>query len=126
NAVPYGLTGGIHTLDPAHVERWLDEVEVGNAYVNRGVTGAIVRRQPFGGWKRSVIGPGAKAGGPNYVSQLGRWRAVHEPERGEEPSPAVPARPRSSAAGLEPAERSSLEHAIRSDARAWRTEFAAV
>ncbi len=74
NATAYGLTGGIHTLDPAEVEQWLAQVEVGNAYVNRSITGAIVRRQPFGGWKRSSIGPGAKAGGPNYVAQLGTWR----------------------------------------------------
>lgn len=126
NAVQYGLTGGIHTLDPAHVERWLERVEVGNAYVNRGTTGAIVRRQPFGGWKRSVIGPGAKAGGPNYVAQLGCWRAARDPEQGEEFAPRVAAIVRSFDAELEPADRASLEHAARSDARAWRTEFAAV
>ncbi len=74
NGVPYGLTGGIHTLDPTEVDRWLDGVEVGNAYVNRSTTGAIVGRQPFGGWKLSSVGPGAKAGGPNYVAQLGTWR----------------------------------------------------
>jgi RHH-type proline utilization regulon transcriptional repressor/proline dehydrogenase/delta 1-pyrroline-5-carboxylate dehydrogenase len=73
NGVPYGLTGGIHSLDQAEVDRWLDRVEVGNAYVNRHITGAIVRRQPFGGWKRSSIGPGAKAGGPDYLLQLGTW-----------------------------------------------------
>ncbi len=73
NATEFGLTGGIHTLDPGEVRQWLDRVEVGNAYVNRHITGAIVRRQPFGGWKRSAIGPGAKAGGPNYVMQLGTW-----------------------------------------------------
>ena len=73
NASEYGLTGGIHTLDPAEVDTWLDRVEVGNAYVNRVITGAIVRRQPFGGWKKSNVGPGAKAGGPNYVMQLGTW-----------------------------------------------------
>jgi RHH-type proline utilization regulon transcriptional repressor/proline dehydrogenase/delta 1-pyrroline-5-carboxylate dehydrogenase len=73
NDVPYGLTGGIHSLDPAEVEQWLDAVQVGNAYVNRHITGAIVRRQPFGGWKRSSVGPGAKAGGPDYLLQLGRW-----------------------------------------------------
>ena len=126
NAVPYGLTGGIHTLDPAHVQRWLERVEVGNAYVNRGVTGAIVGRQPFGGWKRSVIGPGAKAGGPNYVAQFGRWRTTHDPQQGEDLSPRVAALVRSFACELEPAERVSLERAARSDARAWRTEFAAV
>ena len=54
---------------------WLDRVEVGNAYVNRPITGAVVGRQPFGGWKRSSVGPTAKAGGPNYVLTLGRWSA---------------------------------------------------
>jgi RHH-type proline utilization regulon transcriptional repressor/proline dehydrogenase/delta 1-pyrroline-5-carboxylate dehydrogenase len=74
NATPFGLTGGIHSLDQAEIARWLERVEVGNAYVNRHVTGAIVRRQPFGGWKRSAVGPGIKAGGPNYVGSMGRWR----------------------------------------------------
>lgn len=74
NAGEYGLTGGIHTLDPTEADTWLEQVEVGNAYINRAITGAIVRRQPFGGWKRSSIGPGAKAGGPNYVTQLGIWQ----------------------------------------------------
>ena len=73
NGVPYGLTGGIHSLDPAEIDHWLAHVEVGNAYVNRHITGAIVQRQPFGGWKRSSIGPGAKAGGPDYLLQLGTW-----------------------------------------------------
>jgi RHH-type transcriptional regulator, proline utilization regulon repressor / proline dehydrogenase / delta 1-pyrroline-5-carboxylate dehydrogenase len=73
NAVSFGLTGGIHSLDEDEIATWLDRVEVGNAYVNRHITGAIVRRQPFGGWKASVVGPGAKAGGPHYVAQLGRW-----------------------------------------------------
>ena len=74
NSSDFGLTGGIHTLDPGEIDRWVDAVEVGNAYVNRPITGAIVQRQPFGGWKRSSVGPGAKAGGPNAVAQLGTWR----------------------------------------------------
>lgn len=73
NGTGFGLTGGIHSLDNAELEYWKEHVEVGNAYINRGITGAIVQRQPFGGWKKSVIGPGAKAGGPNYVAQLGTW-----------------------------------------------------
>lgn len=73
NAVPFGLTGGLHSLDEDEIATWLDRVEVGNAYVNRHITGAIVRRQPFGGWKASTVGPGAKAGGPHYVAQLGTW-----------------------------------------------------
>ena len=75
NATRYGLTGGLHSLDKSEVQRWLERVEVGNAYANRHITGAIVQRQPFGGWKRSVVGPGAKAGGENYVASLGSWVA---------------------------------------------------
>ena len=78
NAVDYGLTGGIHSLDPAEIDRWLDAVEVGNAYVNRGITGAIVQRQPFGGWKRSSVGTGAKTGGPDYLLQLGTWESTND------------------------------------------------
>ena len=78
NAVAFGLTGGLHSLDEAEIGTWLDTVEVGNAYVNRHLTGAIVGRQPFGGWKASVVGPGAKAGGPNYVTQLGTWSDAPE------------------------------------------------
>ncbi|MEO6126377.1 MAG: bifunctional proline dehydrogenase/L-glutamate gamma-semialdehyde dehydrogenase [Ilumatobacteraceae bacterium] len=84
NATPYGLTGGIHSLDPAEVRHWLDRVEVGNAYINRHITGAVVQRQPFGGWKRSSIGCGVKAGGPDYVLSLTRVHAA-------EPSPTVAA-----------------------------------
>src|SRR5262249_38192364 len=76
NLPAYGLTGGLHSLDPAEIAHWVEHVDVGNAYVNRHTTGAIVQRQPFGGWKRSVVGPGAKTGGPNYVGSLGRWRVV--------------------------------------------------
>lgn len=72
NGTSYGLTGGIHSLDTDEIDSWTNRVEVGNAYINRGTTGAIVRRQCFGGWKDSVVGPGAKAGGPNYVQQFGR------------------------------------------------------
>ena len=73
NAVDYGLTGGIESLDPTEIEHWLERVQVGNAYVNRHITGAIVRRQPFGGWKQSSIGPGAKPGGPGHLHSYGTW-----------------------------------------------------
>ena len=74
NAVDYGLTAGIHSLDPIEVKDWLSRVQAGNLYVNRGITGAIVERQPFGGWKRSCVGPSTKAGGPNYLLSLSSWR----------------------------------------------------
>ena len=77
NAVDYGLTAGLHSLDPDELATWLDDVEAGNLYVNRGITGAIVERQPFGGWKRSAVGAGAKAGGPNYLFGLGEWMPQH-------------------------------------------------
>ena len=75
NAVAYGLTAGLYTQDPDDLATWLDGVEAGNLYVNRGITGAIVQRQPFGGWKRSSVGAGTKAGGPHYLVGLGSWRA---------------------------------------------------
>lgn len=81
NDSAFGLTGGLHSLDPAEVEHWSERVEVGNAYVNRGITGAIVQRQPFGGWKASSVGPGAKAGGPGYVVQLGTWHPTDPLDR---------------------------------------------
>ncbi len=74
NAVAYGLTAGLYTQSPDDLAQWLDEVQAGNLYVNRGITGAIVQRQPFGGWKRSSVGAGTKAGGPNYLVGLGSWR----------------------------------------------------
>jgi RHH-type proline utilization regulon transcriptional repressor/proline dehydrogenase/delta 1-pyrroline-5-carboxylate dehydrogenase len=74
NAVPYGLTGGIHSLDDTEIEHWLERVEVGNAYVNRHTTGAVVRRQPFGGWKRSSVGRSAKTGGPDDVLRFTTFR----------------------------------------------------
>jgi len=68
----FGLTGGLQSLDEREIDYWREHIEVGNAYINRGTTGAIVQRQPFGGWKKSVFGY-AKAGGANYVPSLGQW-----------------------------------------------------
>ena len=73
NAPDYGLTAGIHSLDDNEVLSWINSVNNGNLYVNRGITGAIVRRQPFGGFKRSSVGPGLKAGGSSYLTQFGTW-----------------------------------------------------
>src|SRR5690606_15537269 len=91
NAGAYGLTGGLHSLDEGEITHWLSAVEVGNAYINRHTTGAIVQRQSFGGWKRSAVGPGAKAGGPNYVAQLGSWSQVGSPTTVGEIGPRVAA-----------------------------------
>jgi RHH-type proline utilization regulon transcriptional repressor/proline dehydrogenase/delta 1-pyrroline-5-carboxylate dehydrogenase len=73
NAPDFGLTGGAHSLDDRETQAWSEQVEAGNAYVNRHTTGAVVRRQPFGGWKRSCAGHRAKAGGPFYVASMGTW-----------------------------------------------------
>jgi RHH-type proline utilization regulon transcriptional repressor/proline dehydrogenase/delta 1-pyrroline-5-carboxylate dehydrogenase len=68
NATGYGLTSAIHSLDDREIAEWRRGIRAGNLYVNRGTTGAIVLRQPFGGLGRSCVGPGLKAGGPNYVA----------------------------------------------------------
>jgi RHH-type proline utilization regulon transcriptional repressor/proline dehydrogenase/delta 1-pyrroline-5-carboxylate dehydrogenase len=72
NGTPYGLTTGLHSLDEREHAYWSQRIEAGNCYINRGITGAIVQRQPFGGCKASNFGLGGKAGGPNYVLQLMR------------------------------------------------------
>ncbi len=77
----YGLTAGIQSLDEREIAKWRQKVQVGNAYVNRPITGAIVRRQPFGGWKHSSMGPGYKAGGPNYLCMLGTWVEKELPQK---------------------------------------------
>ncbi|UNX54905.1 bifunctional proline dehydrogenase/L-glutamate gamma-semialdehyde dehydrogenase [Georgenia sp. TF02-10] len=124
NATDYGLTGGLHSLDEAEIDHWQERVAVGNAYVNRHITGAIVRRQSFGGWKASVVGPGAKAGGPNYVAQLGHWRPDGEPTRRADPGPELSA----ALADLAPllpddGDRAWLRAAVGSDALAWAEEL---
>ena len=81
NSSDFGLTGGLHSLDPKEIELWREKVQVGNAYINRSTTGAIVRRQPFGGWKDSCVGPGPKAGGPNYVSAFCNWKQTDLPRK---------------------------------------------
>ncbi len=74
NSSEYGLTAGLQSLNKAERELWKNKIEAGNLYINRGITGAIVRRQPFGGMKRSAFGGGIKAGGPNYVASFLRFK----------------------------------------------------
>jgi len=89
NDSAFGLTAGIHSLDEAEIARWRDRVEAGNLYINRAITGAIVQRQPFGGWKSSNIGPGTKAGGPNYVNLFTRLSNADATRAGSAPSLAI-------------------------------------
>lgn len=128
NAVDYGLTAGIHSLDSDEVATWLDRVEAGNLYVNRGITGAIVQRQPFGGWKRSAVGAGAKAGGPNYLFGLGEWTPAELPAAapGAAVNPAVETLLAAAGSDLGAVEIEWLHRAAASDERAWVDEFGAV
>jgi RHH-type proline utilization regulon transcriptional repressor/proline dehydrogenase/delta 1-pyrroline-5-carboxylate dehydrogenase len=76
DSLPYALTGGLFSRSPASVERVVRRSPVGNLYVNRGTTGAMVGRQPFGGNRRS--GSGSKAGGPDYLLGFVEPRVVTE------------------------------------------------
>ena len=82
NQTGYGLTCGLHSLDEREHAQWKAGVRAGNLYINRGTTGAVVLRQPFGGMGKSSFGPGLKAGGPNYVAQFMKF------EEGECSDPA--------------------------------------
>ncbi|MDQ4501488.1 proline dehydrogenase family protein [Sinomonas sp. ASV322] len=129
NAIDYGLTSGLHSLDGAEIDCWTSTIQAGNLYVNRGITGAIVRRQPFGGWKRSAIGAGTKAGGPNYLVGLGSWvdAPVSRPQADDDGAthPSGPAAELFAAVGdaLSPEDSAWLAAALGSDAVAWSSEF---
>jgi RHH-type proline utilization regulon transcriptional repressor/proline dehydrogenase/delta 1-pyrroline-5-carboxylate dehydrogenase len=76
DASPFALTGGLFSRSPRTIAEVVQRSPVGNLYVNRNITGAMVGRQPFGGNRRSGIG--AKAGGPDYVVQFVEPRVVSE------------------------------------------------
>ncbi|MCD8489784.1 MAG: L-glutamate gamma-semialdehyde dehydrogenase [Desertifilum sp.] len=76
NGTNFALTGGLYSRTPSHIDRAAAEFEVGNLYINRNITGAIVARQPFGGFKLS--GVGSKAGGPDYLLQFLEPRVITE------------------------------------------------
>jgi RHH-type proline utilization regulon transcriptional repressor/proline dehydrogenase/delta 1-pyrroline-5-carboxylate dehydrogenase len=120
NETDYGLTAGLHSLERTEIETWIGAVEAGNAYVNRTTVGAVVRRQPFGGWKRSSVSAGTKAGGPNYLIGLTDWA----------PATAIRTAPVTGAAAALLASASTLglddgflSRALGSDAAAWADEF---
>jgi len=89
NATSYALTGGIYSRSPDRVEFAARSLEAGNLYVNRKITGAVVGRQPFGGFRLS--GTGHKAGGPDYLLQFvtGRTFTENTLRRGFAPEPSV-------------------------------------
>lgn len=76
NGTNFALTGGLYSRTPSHIDRAQAEFEVGNLYINRHTTGAVVARQPFGGFKLS--GVGSKAGGPDYLLQFLEPRHISE------------------------------------------------
>ena len=83
DATPYALTGGLYSRSPANIDRVKRSLRVGNIYINRPITGALVDRQPFGGFKLSGIG-GAKAGGADYLQRVPpdpRRHREHPPPR---------------------------------------------
>ena len=82
NATGFGLTSGIESLDRREQERWKSSIRAGNLYVNRGTTGAVTLRQPFGGMGKSAIGPAIKAGSPNYVAQFMTFAQAGHPVAG--------------------------------------------
>jgi RHH-type proline utilization regulon transcriptional repressor/proline dehydrogenase/delta 1-pyrroline-5-carboxylate dehydrogenase len=90
NGTPYALTGGVYSRSPANIEKVRRGFRVGNLYINRGITGALVDRQPFGGFKLSGIG--TKAGGPDYLFEFLLTRCVTENtmRRGFAPEDASP------------------------------------
>ncbi len=121
NAIDYGLTSGLHSLDEDEIQTWLASVEAGNVYVNRGTTGAIVQRQPFGGWKKAAVGAGTKAGGPSYLFGLSRWIDA---------APAATDADELAASAVEALgdqkDAEWLRTALATDIVAWRDEFGAV
>ncbi|MEW5909413.1 MAG: aldehyde dehydrogenase family protein, partial [Thermodesulfobacteriota bacterium] len=82
NQTGYGLTSAIESLDLREQEIWKKTIQAGNLYINRGTTGAMVLRQPFGGMGKSAIGPGIKVGHSNYLSQFMDFEEVGFPGRG--------------------------------------------
>ncbi len=123
NATGYGLTSGIHSLDDREIDQWKRGIRAGNLYVNRGTTGAIVLRQPFGGMGKSSVGPGLKAGGPNYVAAFMDVRDVADaaPARGPVANADLSALAVALPADDEDAAR--ILAALSSYDRAWQEEF---
>jgi 1-pyrroline-5-carboxylate dehydrogenase len=76
NGTEFGLTGGLYSRDRARIERVRREFHVGNLYINRKITGALVGVQPFGGFNMS--GSNAKAGGPDYLRLFMEMKTVAE------------------------------------------------
>jgi len=119
NDSEYGLTSGLHSLDEEEQLRWKNSIEAGNLYINRGITGAIVSTQPFGGMKRSSFGGGIKAGGPNYVSCFVNMTEIDETK----PTVTYEKTYKLLASILNLNENGRFQTAIESYLRNWKMEF---
>ena len=97
NGTVYALTGGLYSRSPAHIERFKRELRVGNLYINRPITGALVDRQPFGGFKLSGIG--SKAGSADYLLEFLLVRTVTENTMRRGFAPEEPSRTRRRSSG---------------------------
>jgi RHH-type proline utilization regulon transcriptional repressor/proline dehydrogenase/delta 1-pyrroline-5-carboxylate dehydrogenase len=94
HATGYGLTSGLESLDDREQQLWQERIKAGNLYINRPTTGAIVLRQPFGGFGKSAVGPGLKAGSPHYLLPL-----LHSQSTSPTSRPTKPAGPSATQAG---------------------------
>lgn len=117
NSSEYGLTSGLQSLDETEIEYWKERIEAGNLYINRGITGAIVNRQPFGGMKRSAFGGGIKAGGPNYVSCFVKIEEKELLEGTPIDNPII------AQLSVSPNSKNRLQYAFNSYKKAWEQEF---
>ncbi len=93
NQTGYGLTSGLQSLDDREHAQWKAAIRAGNLYLNRGTTGAMVLRQPFGGTGKSCFGPGMKAGGPNYVAQFMKFAESRDDGASDPPASTGVAHP---------------------------------
>ena len=130
NQTGYGLTSGLESLDEREWDVWMQLIRAGNLYINRVTTGAIVLRQPFGGFGKSVFGPGLKAGGPNYVAQFMDFTDMPEaPAPSAEPeTPAMKLlceqlRARAAEGHISPDELLRISRAVASQERHLQDEF---
>ena len=119
NSSEYGLTSGLQSLDESERALWKNTLEAGNLYINRGVTGAIVQRQPFGGMKRSAFGGGIKAGSENYVSCFVNFEETDH----SEPVVTDFSQFKAYADMLTAEELVRFQRAVESYARNWNNEF---
>lgn len=123
NQTAYGLTSGLQSLDEREQVIWLDTIEAGNCYINRGITGAVVQRQPFGGCKESSFGMSLKAGGPNHLIQFMHTTEVELPKNVENPKESIKALGKTLGKNLKDKDLQLFNSSIGSYAYFFKSEF---